>query len=237
MWWAVLLVTAASRPRAPGGPSSAHADSVEPLDFAAALKAAHTAVERGESADVAMDRVFAGDTSSFEPAGAGRQLALDWVHEREEALLQHEIITSRGWSEGDTADARHLGPLRAPLPPWAQALADRLAPNLGGSPDSCDVYASEPWQCAPAIGVDGGTVGVLSLHSDAGLVPITGPAAPPADEASASADRTQDRTALPARSVLLLRPSAQPSAPTRYRLAGTGARHVAVIFRLCPKPT
>ena len=65
MWWAVLLVTAASRPRAPGGHSSAHADSVEPLDFAAALKAAHTAVERGESADVAMDRVFAGDTSSF----------------------------------------------------------------------------------------------------------------------------------------------------------------------------
>ena len=219
MFTVLMWVTAASRPRAPSVPAPDHAASVEPVDFAAALRAARTAVERGESADAAMDRVFAGDRSSFEPAGAGRLLALEWVSEADAPLLQHEIITARGWSDGATTEARHLGPLRAPLPPWAQALADRLAPHVGRAPDSCDVYASEAWQCAPVVGADGGAAGVLSRPSGATPEPIEPASAPPAAE----------RTALPARSALLLR---APSA--RYRLAGTGARHVAVVFRWRP---
>ena len=48
-------------------------------------------------------------------------------------LLQHEVIKTDGWRLPSEAASGVLD-LHAPLPPWAHALAERLAPALHGLP-------------------------------------------------------------------------------------------------------
>lgn len=191
----------------------------EPIDFAAAVKTATDAVARGESLDDAVasaGRVLEGE-SPFEPLpqADGATVAARWLSAEAAPLLQHEIISTDGWTAPDVSAPRRLV-LCAPLPRWADELARKLAPALGEAPpEACTVYACEAGQRV-ALEPGPGGLAVLSLHTEATL---ESGAAGAADEALAP---------LAPRSLLLLSADACARAPRRV-LSPTG-RHLSIVF-------
>jgi len=169
--------------------------AAEPIDFNVAWSAARRALNRGESTDTAMEAaeaVLAGE-SFFEPLDSfpGARLGRQWLDDTNATLLQHEVITATpsAWVGSGIAAPRKLS-LRAPLVPWADALAQRLSPEFGGlPPDACEVTACESGQSVSLTtpsDINGSTSVVLSLYSEVTL-------------ASSFA-----QTAIPPRSALLL---------------------------------
>ncbi len=220
--------------------------SIEPIDFAAASKAAADAVKAGVEIDDAMEvceGVLAG-ARPFEPLDglAGALQADEFCDETEAALLQHELVTCEGWLNATESGTRRLLVLKAPLPPQAEAIAKRLAPQFGGiPPDVCEVHACEAGEPTPPIRVagEGGgggeaaascrRIAVLCLHAAAAL------ASPPSDGSSGESPHV----IVHPRSVVCLAERgdtgeadlAQASpGPARYFLASS-KRHLSVVFR------
>jgi len=212
---------------------------IEPIEFQLAFKTAARAASGGATLDEAAEvanRVLGGE-AVFEPlsapTGIGEWLcAHSWLAEGEAKLLQHEVIKTEGWPIVGDLDAPRTLRLERPLPPWCQALADRLAPALGNQqPDACDVYACEPGQRTEPLRLDsGGTAAILSLGGSAALLSAKGD-----DSAHSETYPFPARNTLPleARSVLLLSAAArQEAASARWgHCVLGGGRHLSLVFR------
>ena len=110
---------------------AAAAESIEPIDYQAALEAARAMRRQGASADdaaKAAEQVIAGEAhTTFVPTErSGWLLAKDFLSEADAKLLQHEVIEDGGLDKAN-GDGSGLLDLHAPLPPWAASIADRLA--------------------------------------------------------------------------------------------------------------
>ena len=213
--------------------SSPDETDVPPLDFQAAFAAASTAAQQGHSVDEAVaiaGRVLNGE-KLFEPIsspvgdGGSWLCARSWLSPADAKILQHEIVTSKGWPAIGDLDAPRQLRLQAPLPPWARDLAVRLAPALGGSePDACDVYACEPGQRALLPEVEG-TLALLSLGSDAALLTAprgTAPAGYPFPSRSS--------IVIEERSALLLPGPADGRDKSFSHCVHSGRRHLSLSF-------
>ena len=213
-----------SLPSLPVDDVAAAVDAVEPLDFDAARRAAAASLQSGSSKEEAVEmaeRVLQGEAMWSEvrgPGGVTWMEAPGWIPEDKASLLQHEIVTTGGWRVPDEKSPGYLR-LDAPLPPWAAALATRLAPVLDGEPDCCALHACLPGQDAPILEEQGRpcAAAVLSLGSDAALV-------------SRTAADLEHTTALASRSVLLVGPTLNDEDLLHRVRASGGSRLLALTF-------
>ena len=123
----------------------------EPVDFDAALEAARQRMRTGGSRHAALaaaSEVLSGQLRgpASPTAIGGTALREGWLAEGDARLLQHEAVTAPDWMV-IPSEPRRLS-LRAPLPPWADDVAERLGPAVfnGAAPDGCLLYACEPGQ-------------------------------------------------------------------------------------------
>ena len=218
---ALLLVCANADDKPEGLP--------EPIDFEAAWAAATASVRHGQTVDEAMelaDRVIQGERRFVPvdaPCGGGHWLrASDWLSESDARLLQHEIITTKGWVTQD--DNHRTLVLREPLPAWASDLAERIAPALNGQPNACEVIACEASQTSLPIDV--------GRQSQAAILSLAGPADLMSGETHRGPiDMTStdhmSHTELQPRAMLLL---ADVPAHHMYRITSRGSRHLSVVL-------
>ena len=210
----------------------------EPIDFAAALEAARQRMRTGGSRNAALAaaaEVLSGQLRgpASPTAIAGTALREGWLTEGDARLLQHETVTAPGWVVTPEEPRRLL--LRAPLPPWADDVAERLGPAVfdGAAPTSCLLYACEPGQEIDPLllsgrtddGGDGGdgepqsrTTALLLLHGPGSLWCY--------DEAS----EVETRCALSPRDLLEVGPHAH-RASASYRLTAAEERLIVLVFR------
>lgn len=178
-----LLLLLLSRPLWAADPTAA-ADpvaDVDPIDFELAMRTARASLKEGQSVDEAVEmaeRVLSGEVP-FElirsPTGGDLAwlYAKEWLAETDARVLQHEVVSYKGWPVWHDLDGPRKLELREPLPAWALEMAERLAPTLGGSiPDCCVVHACEAGQraCLSLNAVGGGATAVLLLGSQAALL-------------------------------------------------------------------
>ena len=194
------------------GQATLPADDIEPIDFETARAEAVRAMHDGGTIDEAMSaatRVLNGESPFLPVAGLGDRSWLqadEWISAGDAALLQHEIVTSEGWSDA------HLQ-LHSPLPAWASTLAEKLTPALGGLPDCCEVHACEPEQRTRELSLGEGTAALLTLSTPAAL--------------HATGHTSGQAVALTPRSVLLL--NRRTGSPGCYVQAGRG-RHLSIVL-------
>lgn len=158
-------------------PKELPADEVEPIDFSAALQAAHAQIRSGgsrESAIAAAANVISGQLRPAVPTSIlDMAVYEDWLSESNARLLQHEAVTAPGWAV--TPAHRHLA-LQAPLPAWAADVAQQLEPIFDGvAPTWCHLFACEPGQIAGPLHLhdsefDHNCCTLLVLHGSGTLV-------------------------------------------------------------------
>ena len=217
----------------------AAAEGIEPIDFTLAYETARRGVKTGATLDEAVElaeRVLSGEApfaAIDAPTGTGNWLyAENWLTAGDAKLLQHEVITEKGWPTVGDLDAPRVLQLSAPLPAWADALAEKLTPALGNvRPDECTVHACEPGQRTQPLELgEGGTVAILSLFSSAALL-----TAQDEEDPERFPFPSRSTRALDERSVLLLTADARANAAAWGHCVHSGSRHLSLVFR-CTKP-
>ena len=203
---------------------AAAAESIQPIDYQAALEAARAMRRQGASADdaaKAAEQVIAGEAhTTFVPTErSGWLLAKDFLSEADAKLLQHEVIRTEGWIKPTETESGLLD-LHAPLPPWAASIADRLAVGPARAvfdqiaPDRCAVHACEPGQAADILDecCEGDVAAVLALGAPATL--------------SVDEDDNYSTTLSPG-GLLLLTPAEKA---LRHKVIGGSKRHLSLVL-------
>ena len=231
---AIVLALTAAPNEEPGQPAAA--DGVEPIDFDLAYETARRGVSTGATLDEAVEmaeRVLSGEAPFLPidaPTGSGHWLYADgWLSAGDAKLLQHEVITEKGWPTVGDLDSPRVLQLSAPLPAWADSLAEKLAPALGNAqPDECIVHACEPGQRTQPLELgEGGTVAILSLGSSAALL-----TAQDEEDPERFPFPSRSTRALDERSVLLLTAAEERSGAAAWRhCVHSGSRHLSLVFR------
>ena len=240
MRFTVLIMLVYSGHAQPSSPGDSPADAdVAPIEFNLAFETAARAAKSGLPLDAAVDmasRVIEGE-APFTPIPAptghpsGWLYAQNWLSDSDARLLQHEVIGTDGWpAVGDLNSPRVLR-LSAPLPPWCEGLAQRLAPALGHqTPDECVVHACETGQRTDPLELGEGTAAIVSLGSNAALLSAEGQ---DVEDSASYPFPVRSTVPLDARSVLLIaRQAESPGAVGSWgHCVQSGGRHLSLIFR------